>query len=78
MLPLLPSYWALVRDEADYLIGACGPAAGRYAAVEAEESLSPAWSAFMRRVRTRILREQRKGARQAVDSAMLRPAAARS
>ena len=61
MLPLFPSYWALVRDEADYLMGACGPAAGDYAAVEAEESLSPAWTAFMRRVHARILREQRGG-----------------
>lgn len=59
MLPLFPSYWALVRDEADYLIGACGPAAGDYAAVEADEFLSPAWTAFMRRVRARILRQQR-------------------
>ena len=58
MLPLFPSYWALVRDEADYLMGACGSAAGDYAAVEAEESLSPAWTAFMRRVRSRILRQQ--------------------
>jgi hypothetical protein len=78
MLPLLPSYWALVRDEADYLIEACGAAAGDYAAVEADESLSPAWTAFMRRVRSRILRQQRKGKVQASESVVLRPIEARS
>jgi hypothetical protein len=61
MLPLFPSYWALVRDEADYLIEACGPSAGDYAAVEAEEALSPAWTAFMRRVQACIHRQQRNG-----------------
>jgi hypothetical protein len=60
MLPLFPSYWALVKDEADYLMDACGPKAGDYAASEAEDSLSPAWTAFMRRVRARILRQQRR------------------
>jgi hypothetical protein len=56
---LRPSYWAFVREEADYLISARGPAARDYAAAEAEEALSPAWTAFMRRVRAAIVRRQR-------------------
>jgi hypothetical protein len=62
MMPLFPAYWALVREEADYLIDACGPTAQAYCAVEAEEALSPAWTAFMRRVRKDIARRERRRA----------------
>jgi hypothetical protein len=62
MLPLLPAYWTMVREEADYLMQACGPRAQAYAAVEAEEALSPAWTAFMRRVRKNIARRERGAA----------------
>ncbi len=61
ILPLSPAYWALVREEADYLMGACGPTAQAYCLNEAEDALSPAWTAFMRRVRKTIA--QREGAR---------------
>jgi hypothetical protein len=63
VLPLLPSYWALVREEAEYLIGACGAKARAYAAAEAEDAASPVWSAFMRRVESCIARREASPAR---------------
>ena len=62
LAPVWPGYQKLVRDEADRLIESLGTSAHRYACTEAEESLSPFWASFMRRVAKRISYRPNQGA----------------
>ena len=60
LLVFCPSYWAGVRNEAEMLVAAFGAErAAEVALREAEETLSPAWAIFMRRVARRIMRQAR-------------------